>query len=70
MRISGTLQQPLSNSTGTISLLVDLTNGPFHLACIYLGYSEGLRSIDQPEDNTLIFQLFRSEKTVSSHRTK
>ena len=39
VRISGTLQQPLSNSTGTIGLLVDLTNGPFHLVCICLGYS-------------------------------
>lgn len=70
VRTSGTLQQPLSDSAGTISLLVDLANGPFHLVCICLGYSEGLRSIDRPEDNTLIFQLFRSEKTVSSHRTK
>ena len=70
VRISGTLQQLLSDSTGTISLLIDLANGPFHPACIFLGYSEGLRSIDRPEDNTLVFQLFRSKKTVSSHRTK
>ena len=70
VRVEGAPQQLLSDSAGTISLLVNLANGPLHLACTCFGYGEGHLSIERPEDNNLVFQLFRSKEVVSAQRAQ
>ena len=70
VRVEGAPQQLLSDSNGAINLLVNLANGPLHLTCTCFGYGDGSLSIERPEDNNLVFQLFRVKEAVLSQRVK
>lgn len=70
VRVEGAPQQLLSDSIGTVNLLVNLANGPLHLTCNCYGYGDGRLSIERPEDNNLVFQLFRSQETEPSQRVR
>lgn len=70
VRVEGAPQQLLSDSSGSISLLVNLSNGPLHLTCTCYGYDDGRLSIERPEDNNLVFQLFRSKEPALPPRVK
>ena len=61
VRVEGSPQQLLSDENGTFSLLADLDHGPLRLRCSCFGYDDGQLSIERPEDNNLVFQLFRSK---------
>ena len=60
VRVEGAPQQLWADDRGTLSLLVTLEHGPLHLTCQCFGYDEAQLSIDRPEDNNLVFQLFRT----------
>ena len=60
VRVTGTDKQLLSDETGQLSILVSLDSGPLRLSCVCFGYDDSQLSIERPEDNNLIFQLFRS----------
>ena len=66
VRVTGVDKQLLSDEAGTLSLLVSLDNGPVRLSCVSFGYDEGQLSIERPEDNNLVFQLFRNRETALS----
>ncbi len=70
VRVTGVDKQLLSDETGALSLLVNLSNGPLRLSCVCFGYDEGLLSIERPEDNNLVFQLFRSRETAVSDQPR
>ena len=61
VRVAGSPQQLLSDENGTFTLLADLGHGPLRLQCSCFGYDDGQLSIERPEDNNLVFQLFRSK---------
>ena len=62
VRVTGIDKQLLSDEAGRLSILVNLDNGPLRLSCVCFGYEEGQASIERPEDNNLVFQLFRSRE--------
>ena len=61
VRIEGAPQQLWADDQGTVQLLVRLDRGPLHLTGTCYGYDDAQLSISRPEDNNLIFQLFRSK---------
>lgn len=61
VRATGSAQALWTDESGRLSLLVDITPGPLHLVASAFGYNDAELTIARPEDNNLVFQLFRTK---------
>jgi hypothetical protein len=64
VRVAGSPQQLWADATGAICLLVNLERGPLRLTCSCFGYDDAQLSVERPEDNNLVFQLFKTKPMV------
>ena len=60
LRVEGSPQALWADDQGRLQLLVDLTRGPLHLTVSSYGYDDATGTVARPEDNNLVFELFKS----------
>ena len=60
LRVAGSPQALWADEHGLLNLLVDLTHGPLQLTVSSYGYDDATGTIARPEDNNLVFELFKS----------
>ena len=66
VRVANSTQQLWADAAGTISLLANLERGPLRLTCSCFGYDDAQLSVERPEDNNLVFQLFQTKPTAAN----